>query len=91
MFFKMRKSLSNRSTINTRSRMLRCYVVSTLYYEMETWTMKKAEVLRIQAFNMWCYRRILNISWMDKIRNEEVLRRMNKSLEVMNVVKTRKL
>uniref|UniRef100_A0A8D9AE48 Uncharacterized protein n=1 Tax=Cacopsylla melanoneura TaxID=428564 RepID=A0A8D9AE48_9HEMI len=40
---------------------------------------------------MWIYRRILKISWVDKITNEEVLRRMGKEKEIMNTVKKRKL
>lgn len=40
---------------------------------------------------MWCYRRILNISWIDKVSNLEVLRRMNKNVEVLKTIKTRKL
>uniref|UniRef100_A0A8D8LLB2 Endonuclease-reverse transcriptase n=1 Tax=Cacopsylla melanoneura TaxID=428564 RepID=A0A8D8LLB2_9HEMI len=58
---------------------------------MEAWTLKKADILKLEAFEMWCYRRILNISWVEKISNLEVLRRMNKNLEVVKTIKSRKL
>jgi len=62
-FFKLRKSFSNRDLpLDLRSKMLKCYVFSTLLYGMEAWTLKKADVQKIQAFEMWCFRRILNIS-----------------------------
>jgi hypothetical protein len=40
---------------------------------------------------MWCFRRILNISWVDKVTNTKVLRRIGKESEVMKIIKSRKL
>jgi hypothetical protein len=91
-FFKLRKSFSNRDLpLDLRTRMLKCYVFSTLLYGMEAWTLKKADVQKIQAFEMWCFRRILNISWVDKVTNAEVLRRIGKEPEMMKIIKSRKL
>ena len=42
----------------------------------ETWTIGKAERKRLEAFVMWCYRGMMNIKWMDRITNEEVLERI---------------
>ena len=42
-------------------------------YGCETWTIGEAERKILEAFEMWCYRRMMNIKWMDKITNEEVL------------------
>ena len=41
-------------------------------YGCETWTIGKEDVNRIEAFEMWCYRRIMRISWMDRVTNEAV-------------------
>uniref|UniRef100_A0A8D8V3E1 Craniofacial development protein 2 n=1 Tax=Cacopsylla melanoneura TaxID=428564 RepID=A0A8D8V3E1_9HEMI len=61
-FCNMRKSFSNRDLpLELRTRMLKCYVFSTLLYGMEAWTLKKADILKLEAFEMWCNRRILNI------------------------------
>lgn len=38
---------------------------------------------------MWCSRRIINISWVDKVTNVEVLRRIDKEPKVMNIIKSR--
>ncbi|KAI5707314.1 hypothetical protein M8J77_000030 [Diaphorina citri] len=72
-------------------RMLRCYVFSVLLYGMESWTLTNTIMKKIEAFEMWTYRRILKIKWIDKVTNEEVLRRMNKEKEVVHTIKKRKL
>ena len=45
-------------------------------YGCETWTIGEAERKRLEAFEMWCYRRMMNIKWMDRITTEEVLGRI---------------
>lgn len=53
--------------------------------------MKKADIKKIQAFKMWYFHRILNISWVVKAANVEVLRRIGKKPEIINNIKSRKL
>jgi hypothetical protein len=50
-------------------------VFSTVLFGSETWTYKKADKDRILAFEMYCYRRILRITGMQKVSGEEVRRR----------------
>lgn len=91
-FFKMRDLLCNREfNLELRIRILRCYILSVLFYGVETWTMSQATTKKIEAFEMWCYRRMLRISWVDKITNEEVLNRMKKDKELLYTIKKRKL
>ena len=45
-------------------------------YGSETWTINSLDKKRIEAFEMWCYRRMLKIRWVDRITNEEVLNRI---------------
>ena len=45
-------------------------------YECETWTIGEEERKRLEAFEMRCFRRMMNIKWMDRITNEEVLERI---------------
>ena len=63
----------------------------TLFYGAETWTITKSLLSRLDAFEMWVYRRVLKISWTEKITNEEVLRRMGTGREIVRQFKTRKL
>lgn len=61
--------------IGLRVRLLMCYVWPILRYASETWVLSKAEEDKINAFELWCYRRMHRISWTEKVKNEEVLRR----------------
>ena len=42
-------------------------------YACEAWTISKGGKRRLEAFEMWCYRKLLKISWVDKVTNKEVL------------------
>ena len=72
-------------------RAIQCYIWPTLFYGAETWTITKSMLSRLDAFEMWVYRRVLKISWTDKITNEEVLRRMGTGRAIVRQLKTRKL
>ncbi|CAH2234846.1 jg13248 [Pararge aegeria aegeria] len=48
-----------------RTRVLRCYVFSVLLYGVETWTLTEAQCKKIEAFEIWVYRRMLRISWVE--------------------------
>lgn len=92
IFNKMSALFKNHNlTLATKIRFLRCYVFSVLLYGVETWTVSQEMTKRLEAFELWLYRRMLRISWKDKITNIEVLRRMNKETEIIKTVKSRKL
>ena len=55
------------------------------------WSTTESLLSRLDAFEMWVYRRVLEISWTEKITNEEVLRRMGTGREIVRQFKTRKL
>uniref|UniRef100_A0A8D8SUP8 Reverse transcriptase domain-containing protein n=1 Tax=Cacopsylla melanoneura TaxID=428564 RepID=A0A8D8SUP8_9HEMI len=82
---------SHNLTLDTKTRLLKCYVFSVLLYGVETWTLTEATTNKLKAFELWLYRRMLRISWTQKITNAEVLNRMNKKAELVNIIKARKL
>lgn len=71
-------------------RMIRCYIFSTLLYGSEGWTLDATTEKKLDAFEMYLYRRMLRISWVQRITNLEVLERMEKSKELMLIVKEKK-
>lgn len=85
------RSVSHDLTLDTKIRLLRCYVFAVLLYGVESWTLTKETTNRLEAFELWLYRRILKIPWTDKVTNNEVMRRMQKNKELINTVKCRKL
>jgi Reverse transcriptase (RNA-dependent DNA polymerase). len=73
-FLKMKTLLADRSLrITTRLRFVKCYVYSVLLYGVEAWTMKVSTMNRLEAFEMWIYRRMLRISWVDHVTNFKML------------------
>ncbi|MCP4267312.1 MAG: hypothetical protein GY777_17355, partial [Candidatus Brocadiaceae bacterium] len=62
-------------SIRTKANVYRSCVCSTLLYGSETWTLSSVQEKKINTFHLRCLRRILGITWQQKITNEEVLRR----------------
>jgi hypothetical protein len=75
----------------TKIRLLRCCVFFGLLYGVETWTLTELTCKRNEAFEMWLNRRMLKISWTDRITNQMVLERMGKQKELLTIIKARKL
>src|SRR5215470_6270344 len=88
----MKNLLTNSNvSIETRKRFVKCYVWSTLLYGCESWTLRKTDVNRIQAEEMWFWRRLLRVSWIERISNEIILERKNSSWEIMKQVRQKQL
>nr|ADF18552.1 endonuclease-reverse transcriptase [Bombyx mori] len=91
-FNKMRKVLCCRQlNIKLRVRLLMCYIWPIVMYGCETWTLKEDTTRRLQAFEMWCYRRMLRIGWTQRVRNETVLQRVHMSRKMLPAIKKRKI
>ncbi|KDR23911.1 hypothetical protein L798_10261, partial [Zootermopsis nevadensis] len=75
-FFKKRSLLVSNIDLVLGKIFLKLYVWSTALYGSGTWSVGKPERRRVEAFEMWCYRRMLRIKWTDKVRNELVLDRI---------------
>ena len=56
-------SKSRAITLPTKVRLVKAMVFPVVMYGCESWTLKKAESGRIDAFELWCWRRLLRISW----------------------------
>ena len=82
---------SRKLSLDTRRRLSHCYVWSTLLYGAETWTVSDKMLKKLAAFELWTYRRMLNITWKDKVKNDEVLRRAGTVRLLVDDVKRRKL
>ena len=91
-FWKKATILKSNISMKTRIRILMCYVFSVLSYGCETWTYSKAIDHKINAFEMWCYRRMLRISWTSHTTNIDVLQKIGvKETTMLNTLKNRKL
>src|SRR6478672_2404518 len=76
--FNKRKELLTRSIrVDRRKRLVKTLVWPVVLYGCETWTMRKKEINRLNAFEMWVWRRMGKVSWIDKRTNEQVLSSKN--------------
>ena len=76
--------------ISARLRTLKCYIWPLLQYGCETWTLKQEDIKRLNAFEMWMYRRMLRISWTSRTTNCEVLNRMKTRAHLTGTLRIKK-
>jgi len=72
-----------------KKRMVKTLVWSVALYGSETWTLGKEDIKRIQAFEMWIWRKMEKISWTAHMPNEEVLSLVNEQRCLVHVIKQR--
>ena len=61
----------------TKVRIIKAPVFPVVMYGCESWTVKKAECQRIDAFELWCWRRLLKVPWTRRRSNQSILREIN--------------
>ena len=61
-------------TLPTKVRLVKAVVFPVVMYGCESWTIKKAECQRIDAFEIWCWRRLLRIPWTERKSNQSILK-----------------
>ena len=64
-------------TLSTKVRIVKSMVFPVLMCECESWIIKKAEHCRIDAFELWCWRRLLRVPWTARRLNQSVLKEIN--------------
>ena len=71
----------------TNVRIVKAMVFPVVMYRHESWTIKKVESQRIDAFELWCWRRLLRVPWTARRANQSILREINpeKSLKGLMV------
>ena len=64
-------------TLPTKVHLVKAMVLPVVVYGCESWTMKKAERQRIDAFELWCWRRLLRVPWTARRSNQSILKEIN--------------
>ena len=72
-------------TLPTKVRLVKAMVFPVVMYGCESWTVKKAVRQRIDAFELWCWRRLLRVPWTTRRSDQSILKKINPgiSLEIM--------
>ena len=64
-------------TLLTKVHLVKAMVFPVVMYGCDSWTMKKAELRRIDAFELWCWRRLLRVPWTVRRSNQSILKEIN--------------
>ena len=64
-------------TLPTKVHLVKAVVFPVVMYECESWTIKKAECRSIDAFELWCWRRLLRVPWTARRSNQPILKEIS--------------
>ena len=78
-------------TLPTKVRLVKAMVFPVAMYGCESWTVKKAECQRIDAFELWCWRRFLRVRWTARRSNQSILKEINPGISLEGVMLRLKL
>ena len=68
---------SREITLSTKVHLVKPMVFPVVMYGCESWTLKKAEARRIDAFELWCWRRLLRVPWTVRRSNKSILKEIS--------------
>ena len=78
-------------TLPTKVRLVKAMVFPSVMYGCESWTVKKAECRRIDAFELWCWRRLLRVPWTARRSNQSILKEVSPGYPLEGMMLKRKL
>ena len=78
-------------TLPTKVHRVKAMVFPVVMYGCESWTLKKAERRRIDAFELWCWRRLLRVPWTARISNQSILKEINPGISLEGMMLKLKL
>jgi len=73
-----------------RKKLVKCYTLSIALYGAENWTLRAVDQEHLESSEMWCWRRVEKIRWTDRVKNEEVLIRVNEQRNILHEISKRK-
>src|SRR6218665_1039931 len=84
-FNQMKELLSKNLNKDIKKRIVKAIICSVALYAAETWTYRKEDIRRLEAFEMWVLRKMEKISWRDVRTNEEELQMVQEARSLMDV------
>ena len=75
----------------TKVRLVKAMLFPVVVYGCESWTVKKAERRRIEAFELWCWRRLLRVPWTARRSNQSILKEINPGISLEGMLLKLKL
>ena len=78
-------------TLSTKVHLIKAMVFPVVMYGCESWTIKKAECRRIDAFEVWCWRRLLRLPWTARRSNQSILKEISPGCSLEGLMLKQKL
>ena len=78
-------------TLPTKVHLIKAMVFPVVMYGCEIWTIKKAECQRIDAFELWCWRRLLRVPWTTRRPNQSILKEISSEYSLKGLMLKLKL
>ena len=78
-------------TLPTKVRLVKAMVFLVVMYGCESWTVKKTECRRIDAFEVWCWRRLLRVPWTARRSNQSILKEISPGISLEGMMLKLKL
>ena len=78
-------------TLSTKVHLVKAMVFPVVMYGCESWTTKKAEHRRIDAFELWCWRRLLRVPWIARRSNQSILKEISPGISLEGMMLKLKL
>jgi len=72
---------------NSRKKLVKCYIWSIALSGAETWTLQQVGQKYLESYEMWCWRRMEKISWINHVQNEGVLQRVEEERNILHTIK----
>ena len=72
-----RQHIKKQRPLSTKVRLVKAMVFPVVMYGCESWTVKKAECRKIDAFELWCWRRLLTVPWTARRSNQSILKEIH--------------
>ena len=73
-------------TLPTKVYLVKAMVFPVVMYGCESWTVEKAECRRIDAFELWCWRRLLRVPWTARRSNQSILKEINPGISLEGMI-----
>ena len=82
---------SRDTTLQTKVRLVKAMVFPVVMDGCESWTVKKAECRRIDAFELWCWKRLLRVPWTARTSNQSILKEISPGISLEGMILNLKL
>ena len=75
-----------RKDLSTKVHLVKAMVFPVVMYGCESWTIKKAELQRIDAFELWCWRKLLRVPWTTRRSNQSILKETSPGCSLVGLI-----